>query len=497
MNISVISMIGLLFLIFPQVAFSINQDDSLKKARQLFDSGKYQQASKLLKVINKEHPEDLNTQWLYAQSAYWSKKLNLSIRLYENAIDRHSDDHNLLLDYGIKMVDIGEFKKASSVINTYMAYDNPGPDVQVAYAKMAYWQYRYKKAMAGIEKVLSDHPENEKARSLYEELLIAKSPWIRISSEITSDDQPLFSLVPSVEAGFSKNAFLNLSASFKTPRYFSDGLQHQTFDIQLNNEIRIKKINTKLLLGGGVFKLPTNEESFTGKLKLTKSILRWFSIELLAEHKPYLYTKANMTNPVQRLNYDLSLNWTGKKGWMGRIGHNINHFYSDDNKVYSTSLWVVSSPIKTSKTESRLGYAHSYSDSEYDTFSSIKTMDQIIASWQIIGNYNPYFTPKDQSINYIIYQFRYNPSPKFETGLKLNYGFLATTQNPYFFLINDGSNGLSVVKDFYKDVYHPYDGTIYINWNLGKRMSIQSEYILSKTHFYRSHSGMVSLKVSI
>jgi hypothetical protein len=182
---------------------------------------------------------------------------------------------------------------------------------------------------------------------------------------------------------------------------------------------------------------------------------------------------------------------------MGRIGHNINHFYTDDNKVYSTSLWVVSSPLKTSKTESRLGYAHSYSDSEYDTFSSIQSMDQIIVSWQITGNYNPYFTPKDQSINYLIYQFRYIPSPKFETGLKLNYGFLATTQSPYFFLINDGSNGLSVVKDFYKDVYHPYDGTIYIKWNLSRRMSIQSEYILSNTHFYRSHSGMVSLKVSI
>ncbi|HBE39817.1 MAG TPA: hypothetical protein DDW27_01160 [Bacteroidales bacterium] len=501
MNYSVISLIRLLLLIFPHIAFSMNHDDSLKKARMLFDSGKYQHAGKLLKVINKKHPEDLNTQWLYAQSAYWSKKFNLSIMLYEDAIVKHPDDHYLLLDYGIKMVDIGEFEKASPVINRYMAYDNPGADVLIADSKMAYWQYNYKKAMAGIDKVLSDHPENENAMSLHEELLIAKSPWIKISSDITRDDQPLFFLGPSVEAGFSKRAFLNPSVTFKAPRYFSEGIQYQTYDIQAINKINIIKHNTTVLLGAGVFKLPSNEESFTGKLKLTKTLFRQFSIELLAEHKPYLYTKANMTNPIQRLHYDLSLNWTGKRGWMGRIGHDINYFYSDDNKVYSSSFWVVSSPLKILRTESRVGYAYSYSNSEDDRFSPVKTIDQIIASWhfnlQITGYYNPYFTPKDQSINFIIYQFRYNPSPEFETGLKLTYGFLATTQNPYFFLTNHGSNGLTVQKDFYEDEYHPYDGTIFIKWRLSRRMSIQSEYILSNTHFYRSHSGMVSLKVSI
>jgi len=489
-NYLLITLINIFFLILPKISFSQNQSDSI-----------YKQAVVLLEDINEKYPCNLNIQWLYAQSLYWSKKFNKSMTVYEDVIANHPENYDLLLDYGVKLVDIGEFEKALPLLEKYLAYDKLGYHAMIALAKMYYWKGNYIKALNETDKILSIQPENSKAKELREEIIMTKSPWFKISSGITRDDQPLFSIHPSIEFGFSKNAFINPLLTVASPFFISEGVRYQAKDFRLSNKINIIKPKASVFIEGGLFMLPAKEEFPQAGLKIAKTLLRYFDLELLAEHKPYLNTKANMTHPMKVLNYDVSLNWSGESGWMGRLGHNIKDFYTESNRVYSSSLWVTSSPIRIGKTETRFGYAYSHSDSDEDRFIPEKTIEEIIEEQdfysQVTGIYKPYFTPKDQSVNSIILLLKYKHAQKFEFGVKSVYGFFATTQNPYFFIDRKGNN-LFIRKEYYKDNFNPYEERIFFNWHIiSNKISIRSEYTLLSTYFYKSHSGLISLKVII
>jgi tetratricopeptide (TPR) repeat protein len=219
---SVIALISLILFMTPVYGFSQDRFEALAKAKSLFDTGDYRQANGILKNLNEEYPGDLNTLWLFAQSSYWAKKFNRSMNLYEEAIYRHSDNSYLLLDYGIKLVDIGEFRKAGLVLDKYLAFDKEGPDALIAASKMAYWQGNYRKALSALDRVLGVQPENMHANELRKEIIMTKAPWIRLSATAGQDDQPLFSLVPSVEFGFAGNAFLQPVITLSTPHFITD-----------------------------------------------------------------------------------------------------------------------------------------------------------------------------------------------------------------------------------------------------------------------------------
>jgi hypothetical protein len=419
--------------------------------------------------------------------------------LYEDAIASHPDNYYLLLDYGIKLVDMGAFKKALPILEKYLAYDNQGPDALVALSKMAYWQGNYKKALAGIDSVLVVQPDNAKAKELYEEIKLAKSPLIQFSTLVADDDQPMFSIQPSLQVGFTKNAYFNPSIALGTPHFIVDDSGFQAYDFRLSNRFNFSKLQTSLSAEGGLFQLPNREIMFTGGIKLSQSITRQLDIELSADHKPYLSTRANMNFPIRRIQYDFAVNWKGKHGWMGSIGHSINDFYTDNNLVHSSGIWIVTKPLKLANTESRAGYAISYSNAHEDRFTPDKNIDQIIASWpvtqSITGFYFPYFTPNEQFVNSLIYQFSYKPTKKFEVGLKANYGFRGTTKNPYFYLNTDLNHNIFIQKEFYEDTFSPYEGKLYFHWDLSRKVTLQSEYSLLSTYFYKSQAGMISLQV--
>jgi len=210
----IIPLITAIIIILPLISFPQNKADSTAKARNLFDSGEYKKSGDLLKELNKDYPDDLDIHWLYAQSVYWSKRFSKSMMIYEEAIRSHPDNYYLILDYGIKLVDIGELKKAKPLLEKYLTYDSLGTDALIALAKLAYWQGKYKMALTATDKVLSFQPENSRAKGLQDEIILAKAPWIELSTEVMQDDQPLISYTPLLEMGFSKNAFKTAPMDF-------------------------------------------------------------------------------------------------------------------------------------------------------------------------------------------------------------------------------------------------------------------------------------------
>src|SRR5690606_27152334 len=102
--------------------------DTLSLAKKHFDTGEYTKAEKLLKPYCEKHEEELNAQWLYAQTAYFTKHFKTADKVYENALLRNPDNYYLMLDYAQKLANMGELEKAIPLLKKYLTYDSIAPD---------------------------------------------------------------------------------------------------------------------------------------------------------------------------------------------------------------------------------------------------------------------------------------------------------------------------------------------------------------------------------
>ncbi|MFH1937409.1 MAG: hypothetical protein ABIK52_07600, partial [Bacteroidota bacterium] len=135
--------------------------DTLEQAKQLRDNGKLKAAMKLLEPYHADHPTDLNSSWIYAQTAFWNKRYGLSQELYELTIWYHPENLYLQLDYAKMLVDIGKYEKAMPYLQNFLVYYPGNTEVQLSLAKMDFWKGKYKEAENNASVLVTANPEHQ------------------------------------------------------------------------------------------------------------------------------------------------------------------------------------------------------------------------------------------------------------------------------------------------------------------------------------------------
>mgnify|MGYP001395813102 CR=1 FL=1 len=126
-------------------------NDTLSIAKDYIQQGKYRNAEKLLAVYENSHPDDLNGVWLHGQTAYWNGHIKTFKSIYERAIMRFPSNYYLKLDYAIKLVEIGDMKRAFPFVAEYYKYDKTSPDLKLLFAKTEYWSEDYESALKDFQ----------------------------------------------------------------------------------------------------------------------------------------------------------------------------------------------------------------------------------------------------------------------------------------------------------------------------------------------------------
>ena len=481
-------LLAILFAISFNNIYATGNEDTLNNAKVLLQSGKYAKAEKLLKALHQSHPDDLNIFWLYGQSAYGAKHYKTFNASYTKAINQFPANYYLKLDYALKLVKNGDIKKAIPLLKIYKSYDPTSSDLKLALAKIQYWQGSYTEALQTLNSKTFEKEKDIEIFQLKQDILMAKSPWLKFNFNYSSDDQPLQVITPKLEAGVFSNRFLSPYISVASQLFQQSADSKSAVTFTAGNKLNLIKAGLTLNLNGGYIQMPDKSQSLTGNIEVTKTCYNHFQLYTQAAHQPYLATTSSLSNAIIPYHYSFSAGWNNLNSWNGKIVSNVDKFSDGENYIYNLSGWLFAPPFIFSNIKLQIGYAYAYAWSKENRFTSKASIANVISNYNagstyISGIYNPYFTPNNQSVHSALFNIYFQPSKHLSIGSNANLGFLGKTENPYLFL--DKKNGVLFINKNYSEVkFYPDEISFFLLYQLTNKISFKLDYIFLRNNFY-------------
>ncbi len=475
--------------------------DTLQIAKQLRDKGKYKKATSILKAYCAHYPKDINALWLYAQTEFWMRHFHLSQKLYEQAVRLQPDKDYLTLDYAHALLDMGDWKKADKVLKNLEKRGKTYSDQLQMRARISYYNGDYDRAKKEVKIAIDSNTQSKTARQLYDDIMTARSPWIKIGAAFSTDNQPIKTVTPSIEAGVYLHPNSSLQIGVSSPVFIRGNNITDAQMATIGNTSSFKKIGLLVRADIGIDKFPyKNKVNWTGDLYLQKTFVKYLVIDALAEYKPYLYTYSSIDTALTTGHFVSTIGWTDQNFINGKLRFDLNCF-AGSNYVYTLYGYVFAPPIRFSFVRLSFGYGYSFSDSKKNDYSSSRPLDTIIKNFAtaptITGIYDPYFTPSGQQIHSALILLKLNPIRSLEIGLSGSIGFYAYTQNPYLYLNKNSSSELYIASGYSRENFIPIDAGAYVQWQFAKKYSIKADYKYRSTYFYTSNTASLSFKMSI
>ena len=466
-------------------------NDTLSTAKDYIQQGKYKKAEKLLAVFEKNHPNDLNVVWLYGQTAYWNGHTKTFKRVYDKAIIRFPSNYYLKLDYAIKLVACGDLKKAFPLMEEYYKFDKTSADLKLLFAKSEYWNEDYQAALKELEdeQVMKQKPQE--AQQLKDEILSAKSFWVKAGTDYLRDDQPLQQIIPSLEAGKYYNTLVSPSISMQMPFFQTGAGVFNSLKLNVANKLNVSKIQLRTTIHAGIVVFPNKMTRLVGGIELTKTNFTYLKITAIAARQPYLSTISSIDEMLVPYHYELNFAWDDQSTWNGKLVSSCDQFTAYKNYVYNVGAWVLTPPAKISMLQFRIGYAYGYASSDENKYAAKETLAKIIAAYSpgktIEGAYQPFFTPTNQQTHSALLNISYKPSKKIAAGANASIAFAGSMDNPYLFLDKRNSTALYVNKGYLPVNFYPYKIETFVVYKLTKKSSFKANYTFFKNNFYTSH----------
>ncbi|MDX1685464.1 MAG: tetratricopeptide repeat protein [Saprospiraceae bacterium] len=464
----------------------------------LIDDLQFQKALRLSDAYYKRHPGDLYAGWILAQALYHTGKYERSKSIYREVIRSFPEQDQVELDFGIRLVMMGDLEEAISLLNSYLDTHPSSDEARMALARASFWQGKFDRATIEVRKVMQNTPGHPEALSLYQELEEIQATRLELGSRFQTDDQPLNSFNLFIQGSTYLSSRLSLTYGLETPFYYSEDDQRNAQNIQFGSRFNFNKLRTILHVEGGIVKLPDGGLTGTGAVSLKQNIIDHLQFRISAIHHPYLHTVASLSESTLRMDYQAFLGWQEENGWLGEVGGQVNQFYQEDNWQYNLGGWIMTPPWKISLARLRFGYGFNYSNTRKDRFESVRSLEEIESMWndstdQISGIYSPYFTPMDQKVHSAILSMKFKISQELTIGLQSKYGISATIMQPYLFLNEDEIGNNFIDKDFYKEDYTHIEAHAFVDFPIAKDLKARVDYRYTQSIFYTSHSARLVL----
>lgn len=480
------------------LAQSINTKDTVEIARQLSYEKNYPDAVSLLAAYEKSHPDEINSVRLHGQILYWMEDYKTAFELYESYLKNNPDQHYLKLDYGRMLFELEKYDEAKVLVSDYLKTDTANVEAKNMLGTIAYWQGQPKVAISYFQNVLYQYPTNEWALKYMNEINLVTAPYIIIKSGYTDDTQPLSYIYSNLESGWYISSLLFPKIIFQMQN-FDDGAEKKNSSFfQIENKFSFPKIIMYSTVSAGLMKSPVKDETkWIGSIELNKGISRYISLSAIAGRIPYFHTLSSLEMTVMQNNYSVSFFYNKSNSWNGNAGYFFQQF-DDNNYVQSLYAWLLSPPVNFSIFKIHIGYGFNYSDSKENRFVSIKPLNEIITNYnsnvKITGEYNPYFTPKDQQIHSVLGNIFFSPLESVTFFVNGNIGLYAVAEDPYLFLDENMNNEIIINRDFASKKYFPLEIIGKINYSISQKVSLEADYTYLQTFYFKSNSLNLAFK---
>lgn len=468
--------------------------DTFKVAQSYVAKKKFRKAEKLYNAYHRNHPKDLNSIWLQAQTQLWLNNYTKSDTLYKRAIKMQPKNDYLKLNYIHSLLDMGKTGQAGSMITDMEMAGSEYSDLSILRAKLNYYQGNYRLAAAYMKKALQVETKNDEAKELNDAIELARSPKISISSSYLSDNQPVTAIISTIKAENYFNKYLNLYLVADEYHFMQDKVSDAPW-VRIGDKLFFPGAGMHMNLGGGIYKYPVKDEvGWSGNLSINTRISQQFDFDISADHVPYFYTKSSIDTNIYATRVAAMLNWH-KRFWSAQAAF-LNSTYPDNNNVYGAYGWVLAPIAVFPKGQFQMGYSINYSNSNENRYTPTNTLSQVLVNYvpgsSVSGAYNPYFTPGDQFINSALLSLNLNPSASVNINISGDVGY-GSIHNPYLFLNKDVTGTTYIAKGYTTEYFVPYSGTAAFNFTIDKSWLLSLRYSYRSTYFFNSHFATVGL----
>jgi tetratricopeptide (TPR) repeat protein len=494
-------------LIFPCIIFFVlsgelkGQDsyDTLKQAQYLSEQRGTKEALALLSGYHQDHPKDLYTNWIYAQTAYKAGNFRLSKELYLAAIEISPDNAGLQLEFAKSLLSRGDIDKAGEYIKHCTALDGNNPEPWYYLASIDYWKGDYNKALTLVNNLLIHVPDYKPASKLKDEILVQQSPWLSLDGNYSSDDQPMNMLNPVLKGGWSRSNLLGPDFEFRVPVSFQDSGNFTGIGFNAGNNFYFRKSDLRLYLNAGLFNHTSlGTVGWTADLKLTKILLNKMLLWAEFQRNPYLMTLSSLKIPLFENDLRIGFTWNDPDRWNGQVSVVNSTFSTDNNNVVAIGGWVLAPKINAGRFGFQFGYGYAYSTSAENRFVPEKTLSEIISNWNdstsVKGIYNPYFTPNDQNVHSVIALINFRAAKSVNISLKINGGVYATAMYPYLYLDQNADDSLFIDRQYIHRTFHPLDISAGFTWQITNQWDLSAELIYNSTIYYTTKIAGITLR---
>ena len=475
--------IGLIIIV--TTAFAQQKKDTLQYSKDLKDAGNIKDSYKILKGYLANHPKEFNAIWFSAKLAYWNWEVDNAKQYYHTALSLQPKNYYLKLDYAMMLTETGEFDEAIEHLSQYIQYDSLSKDAQLYLAKAYYWKGNTGEALKVLNNLPTKLKNNESVKELRHEIALVRATNLGVKAGYDYDDQPMKHFSSGVSLSKYENNFLNWLVEAKTHYFNSDSGNTNAYSLDAGNKFSFYNLGMQLNTHIGATIMPfANSTAFTGGLGIDKKLYKGFSLQLGAERKPYFFTIASTHTKVMETEATAAISINNFKNFSGKIQYQQMMF--DGGNIHATSAWVLSPALKWNKLSVKAGYSYQYADADNNNYSSTKSLDTLIAhsTTTITGVYNPYFTPKSQSVHSALLWLNFKPTGRLNITASASVAFSASLLNPYLYLNNNSSNVTYIAKGYSTQTYTPLNFNLKIQYNISERVSAQANYAYQKTNFY-------------
>lgn len=416
--------------------------------------------------------------WYAAQLAYLNQDAEAATSYYEKVFSRLSKDPVFIADYGGFLMNQRRYRKAIGVLK--LQQDDALNRLYLA--RTYYWQGDYLGAKRVIKTFSPQERELDFVQGFIREFDLAKSARFDADLIYHTDDQPLQYTQENFRIAKKFNNFLEPLAEVNLGQFSSDSGASGATVVRLGNRFHINPIKTDITAQLGSFSIRQGA-AFLYQVQLHTQLSRIFSLDAHLSREPYRYTIASTLSPVTYDDKTLALN-VDSRWLLGRFQYSANDF--GGNTIDNTSLWLLV-PVLNKKTfKIRVGYAFQYSNADSSMYvprSTPVTMEK-----NVVGIYNPYFTPADQQIHSALLQLQAFPTPRLSLSASASLPLSAKIDNPYLYTLQDANGNVVVERGFLPTSYKPTEVKLSAGYKVSDWLSLTGGYQYANLFFYKGHS---------
>jgi tetratricopeptide (TPR) repeat protein len=367
---------------------------AVAEAQSLRDAGKFVAAVEILRAQLARNPSDGDAARLLAQTLYWLHDLDGAHGAYQDALKRHPEDTTLQFDYARMLVETNAWAAAETVLAPLQDREETRARATALLGTIAYWRGDWSGAKRLFTAALAANPDQPDIAANLRQIQLATSPWLRLSSSLRHDDQPLDRLGFGLETGWFATPLLYMTLRLEPSTFrLPDAASRRLWSAEAAIAGKFPRARLEVEGGGGVVRRDvSNTTEWRGRATMGIRLTPALTVRARAERAPYLHTLSSLDNPTTT---DMVATHLGvdHRGWLGEAGMQVERF-PDSNRITGQYGWLLAPIRRAGRAQLQGGYAFERRNSDESRFTVVPATPMfLLPDPRFMTRYVPYYTP--------------------------------------------------------------------------------------------------------